>query len=184
MTGVNIFKMITNIDTTIFLFLNGLTGKYFFLDSLFFFLASATPFLVIIFLVFFFIKDRKKNGLFVVKSLFAGFFSKYVVVEPLRHFFPRIRPFQILEEVNLILPYKESFSMPSGYASFLFATSVIIYFHNKKAGVVMLVVSFISVLSRVVSGVHYPLDIVAGALVGLVVAILTNEVVEKIKAKK
>jgi len=74
--------------------------------------------------------------------------------------------------------------MPSGYASFLFATSVIIYFHNKKAGVVMLVVSFISVLSRVVSGVHYPLDIVAGALVGLVVAILTNEVVEKIKAKK
>ncbi len=176
--------MITNIDNTIFLFLNGITGKYFFLDSLFFFFASATPFLVIIFLVFLFINNRKKNGLFVAKSLFAGFFSKYAVVEPLRHFFPRIRPFQVLEEVNLILPYKESFSMPSGHTSFLFAVSVIIYFHNKKAGVAMLVVSFVSVFSRVVSGVHYPLDVVAGALIGLIVAILTNEVVEKIKSKK
>ncbi|MCF7845517.1 MAG: phosphatase PAP2 family protein [Candidatus Pacebacteria bacterium] len=172
--------MIVEIDNSITLFLNGFTGNYFFLDSLFFFLASVTPFVFVIFLLFLFINNRKKNGLFVVESLFAGLFSKYAVVEPLRHFFPRIRPFQVLEEVNLILPYKESFSMPSGHASFLFAISVVVYLHNKKAGIAVLAISFLSVLSRVICGTHYFLDIIAGALIGLVVAILTNEVMKKL----
>ncbi|MEA2092665.1 MAG: phosphatase PAP2 family protein [Patescibacteria group bacterium] len=172
--------MIIEIDNSITLFLNGFTGSYFFLDSLFYFFASVTPFVFVIFLLFLFINDRKKNGLFVVESFFAGLFSKYAVVEPLRYFFPRIRPFQVLEEVNLILPYKESFSMPSGHASFLFAISVVIYLHNKKAGIAVLAISSFSILSRVVCGMHYFLDVIAGALIGLVVAILTNEIIKKI----
>jgi undecaprenyl-diphosphatase len=176
--------MITNIDTTIFLFLNSFTGKSFYLDFFFFLFAFVFPLVVFLLILFFLFRNIKKNRSFVTESLFAGFFAKYGVVEPLRYFFPRTRPFEVLEQVNLILPHKESFSMPSGCSAFLFAISTVIYFHNKKVGVVMLIFSFVSVFSRVVSGMSYSLDVVAGGLVGLIVAVLTNGVMEKIRAKK
>jgi undecaprenyl-diphosphatase len=172
-----------NIDKTIFLFLNQFTEINFYLDFLFYFFASVLPYLFIFAIFLFFIRNIKKNTWFSFSALFAGFFARYVLVEVVRYFFPRTRPFLMLEEVKLLLPYKESMSFPSGHTAFLFGIATITYFYNKKIGIFLYVLSFFGGLSRVVMGIHWPADVFVGALVGLVAGILVNETITIIKKR-
>ena len=45
-----------------------------------------------------------------------------------------------------------------------------IYFYNKKWGIVFFVAAILMALARIVAGVHYPLDILGGAAVGILSA--------------
>ncbi len=171
------------IDKTIYLFFNGFTEKTFYLDFFFYFFASLLPYLIIAFFGYFLLRNWRKNAFFVGEVFFAAFFARYGLVELLRYLFPRIRPFQVLEEANLLLPYKESMSFPSGHTAFIFAIATIVYFYNKKIGYFLLGISLIGAIGRVYLGIHWPTDVFAGALVGVLSAIIVSEVVILIKKK-
>ena len=53
----------------------------------------------------------------------------------------------------------------------LFALSWGIFIYDRKAGSIMLVISTIMSFSRVYVGIHYPLDILGGAALALVIAL-------------
>jgi len=100
-----------------------------------------------------------------------------VIVELIRWIWQRPRPF-VQNNVNLLLTHNAS-AFPSGHAAFFFAVSTIVYFYNKKAGILFFIASFLICLARVFSGIHWPLDILAGAIVG----VLSGWVVHKILKK-
>ncbi len=171
-----------NIEKIITLFLNNFTGKYFFLDSLIYFLAQVLPFLLLFFLIYLLARSWKRNLWIVGGALFAGIFARYVLVEAVRRIVPRLRPFHLLtEEINLILPYKESLSFPSGHISFFFAVSTVIYLENRKMGIVFYCLSFVMGISRVFAGMHWPLDVLVGALLGIIVGIFVEELIRYFK---
>ncbi len=78
----------------------------------------------------------------------------------------RDRPFVQLPECNCVIEPSDKFSMPSGHtaAAFLMA-GLISYFYSEYMMLVYLWAVAIG-MSRVVLGVHYPSDILAGALLG------------------
>lgn len=78
----------------------------------------------------------------------------------------RDRPFVQLPECHSVIEPSDKFSMPSGHtaAAFLMA-GLISYFYIEYTLLVYLWASAIG-MSRVVLGVHYPSDILAGALLG------------------
>ncbi len=78
----------------------------------------------------------------------------------------RDRPFVRLPECNSVIEPSDKFSMPSGHtaAAFLMA-GLISYFYAEYMLLVYLWAVAIG-MSRVVLGVHYPSDILAGALLG------------------
>lgn len=80
----------------------------------------------------------------------------------------RPRPFTFLENVNLLISKSpESKSFPSDHATLAFAIAVsLILSGEKKWGTVALVAAAFVALGRVYVGVHFPLDIFAGALLG------------------
>jgi undecaprenyl-diphosphatase len=85
----------------------------------------------------------------------------------LKHLFKRQRPCDLFGNLTAHLTPSDKFSLPSGHtaAAFLMA-SLIAYFYPSVSVLVYCWATTIG-LSRVLLGVHYPTDIMAGALLGL-----------------
>lgn len=92
----------------------------------------------------------------------------------LKELFARPRPFEAYPDVELLVPTPSGWSFPSSHAATFAAAAAILwrrYAHPAaRAGVTVLGV-LIS-CSRVYVGVHYPLDILGGAALGLFTAAL------------
>lgn len=83
----------------------------------------------------------------------------------------RPRPFAA-HEVNLLFYHPSDSSLPSNPATASFALAVAVWLTHRRAGAALLVLATIWSLARVYCGVHYPLDIVAGAVLGALAAYL------------
>lgn len=162
-----------NLDIYIFSQINNLALKYLWLDTLAIFLAKYLPYLLVAVLVLFLIKDFKKYWKMVGIAFSAVIFSG-IIVQLIRFIWYQPRPF-IADQVNLLLSHSPTGSFPSGHAAFFFALSTIIYFQNKKAGILFLFASLLIGLSRVFSGLHWPSDILAGIILGIFSAWLINK---------
>lgn len=97
--------------------------------------------------------------------------STLVAVKLVRYLLFRPRPFVSLDIKSLIY-HKNSSSFPSQHSSSAFVIAASVLYVYYPLGIISLVVAFITGLSRVMVGVHYPSDIIVGALMGLTFAIL------------
>lgn len=81
----------------------------------------------------------------------------------------RPRPIETIADLRIILAPPNFPSYPSGHASCAFAFAVLVGLRRRKAwywGLGLLAASIIA-LSRIYLGMHYPSDIVAGAILGI-----------------
>ena len=79
----------------------------------------------------------------------------------------RERPFVSLEGVNLLIdqPFFAK-SFPSDHTTLAFAVAVSILMVNRRLGIPALMVAVVVGLSRIFVGVHFPLDVLVGAILG------------------
>jgi len=82
----------------------------------------------------------------------------------------RPRPYQVRQEINMAAMPLDKFSFPSGHTLHAVLFSVIALNYYPQLSVILLPFTFMVGLSRVVLGLHYPSDVVAGALIGSTVA--------------
>lgn len=168
-------------DYLIFQKLNSFVGRWPLLDSFAVFCAEYLGYVLVFILFIFFLKDSKKYKPILIKSLLAAIFSRFIVTEIIRFFWERPRPF-VENSVNLLLEHSASPSFPSGHAAFFFGFSAMVYFHDKKTGIMFLIASFFVSIFRVYGGIHWPSDILAGALIGIISAYFINKIFSKIKS--
>ena len=83
----------------------------------------------------------------------------------------RPRPFVRYPEPKVLVPRPHDASFPSGHAATSFAAATILSFAFPKAAPAFLILAAAVAYSRVYVGVHYPLDVIAGAALGAAVAI-------------
>lgn len=107
--------------------------------------------------------------LIIITDQFSSFF--------LKNLFERIRPCNVLPDVNVLTGCTGSFSFPSSHAVNNFG--VAIYFGKLYPKYKWLLISIASIvaLSRPYVGVHYPSDIIGGALIGGIIGYLISLVV-------
>ena len=110
----------------------------------------------------------------VVSTLIA----RYAVTELVRLAYHRPRPFSALSVQQLLT--NDAWSFPSGHAAFFFALATVAYLYNKKWGIAFLIAAILIGLARIAAGIHYPSDILGGALIGIGVAYATFYIAHKI----
>ena len=160
-------------DLYLFNLINQFALRCFWFDFLAIVLAEFLPYFLIIALIIFSLKDYKKYSKIVIEALVAAFFARFALVSFIRWVLPRARPF-VNNNVNLLFEHQGS-SFPSGHAAFFFALSTIIYFYNKKIGALFFLTSILIVLARIFSGIHWPSDILAGAIVGIISGLVIKQ---------
>ena len=169
-------------DYLIFQQINNLALKNFYVDEIAIFLASFLPYVLIGILFILLIKNFKEYYKIVTQAFISGIFARFIIVEIIRFTWDRPRPF-ITNSVNLLINHSPSSSFPSGHATFFFAISTLIYLHNKKIGILFLIASSLISISRVFCGIHWPADILAGALVGILSALVIKKIFGKFFSK-
>lgn len=173
------------IDIAIFYFFNNLAEQSRVFDTLVIFLAEYFQYLLIaiFLLLLFFSKYAKpeKLRLFWV-TVISIIVARFGAAELIRFFYHRPRPF-ITYQVHRLL-FENEWSFPSGHSAFFFAMATAICIYNKKWGIGFFLAAIFMNISRIIAGVHYPTDIIGGAIIGMAVAYIVFYFAEKIKPKE
>ncbi len=156
-----------------FRFINNLAGHSVWLDRFMIFAADQMGYvLIVLVLILFWNKDYFKNVILV--SWGSAIVARLVFVGLMRYLIYSPRPFLVLENVNKLMNHQFESSFPSGHATFYFALATGVYLYNKKIGRIYLVLAGLVGFARVFVSVHWPLDILAGAVLGVVTAVLVK----------
>jgi undecaprenyl-diphosphatase len=97
----------------------------------------------------------------------------------------RPRPCLVIEGVRLILPCPATFSMPSGHAFSSFAFAVPLWYLTRRFmetwwRIFPLFLAGMIAFSRIYLGVHYPTDVLVGALLGATIGLALSLTYEAI----
>ncbi len=102
-----------------------------------------------------------------------------ILSETLKLVFARTRPFEALTDVHTLdwdgLTSASGFSFPSGHAVRAFAVGFyLLYSSQWRFRIPALVVPILISLSRVYLGLHWPSDILGGAIIGVAIAVIVR----------
>ncbi len=92
----------------------------------------------------------------------------------LKNLVERIRPYESVEGLKLLVHRASDWSFPSGHASSSFAAAVVFYRCLKKKwlGVCALILAALIAFSRLYVAIHYPTDVIIGGAIGALVGFL------------
>lgn len=165
----------------VFLFLNNLSHSVLLFDWFVIFCAQYLPYLIIVsaFLYIFFHRSWQR-GSGEVLVIFTCALLAYVIASTIKHVYLYDRPFIFFTDiVPLISSDSPHGSFPSGHATFFMALAIAFMYYHPKLGKLYLLGALLIGLSRIIAGVHWPLDIVAGYLLGGAVAFSVHGVINK-----
>ena len=164
----------TSVDYRLFQTINGLAGTHPVLDLVMIACAKYSPFVYALVLVALWLtwSHRVQRGAFLagVSALIALGIGQIVGA-----LFPRERPY-LVHHVNLLITRSPDTSFPSDHATLAFAVGVMVWQFNRRLGVALLLFAVLTAFARVFVGVHYPSDVLGGAVLGTVVSLLVAAV--------
>ena len=106
-----------------------------------------------------------------------------VICEGLSRKINRDRPFVAISEVKQLIEHGADPSFPSSHMSVMAAIAVALWFRNRNLGIITFVLATISGLARIGAGIHYPSDILVGALIGTAIAVLSHRFTKELRLR-
>ncbi len=163
-----------NFNSLLFSFIHGFSGRNFLIDSAGVLTAQYLPYMIglVFFGLVFSQKGWRGKSFLLIEAVIAVILSRGIITEAIRFFYYSPRPFEALHFQSLIP--ESGGSLPSGHMAFFFALATIIYFYNKRWGIWYFLLSAIIGIARIFAGVHWPTDIIAGAVLGIACGALVH----------
>ena len=126
-------------------------------------------------------KSKRTCGLSILAGLlfhllFINLFLKKVTA--------RLRPFQVNESFPLLITAPTDYSFPSGHTGGAFIAATILLHYDKRLGIPVLILAIMIAFSRLYLYVHYPSDVIAGAIIGILLGRIAIALTEKFLNKQ
>lgn len=166
------FNQIFSIDQSVLFSLNNFLSQHStpFLDK--FFSEYLIYLLPLILIILWFVSAKSKKV--ALRAFFAAILAWPILANIIGHLVNRARPFESAGVKELIF-HRPDYSFPSDHAAAIFAITFSLWFSgDKKLGWFVLIIGLLISIFRVATGIHWPSDILAGLVIGLVAAYLID----------
>ncbi|MBU2575620.1 phosphatase PAP2 family protein [Patescibacteria group bacterium] len=130
-------------------------------------------------LVFFVVKKKSVHPVRTLLFLFVAATLAYALNFIIGYLFFRQRPFEALGLDPLIDVAYPKKSFPSDHAAVVFSAGAYIFLRYKKIAYFLIALALFVSIGRVLAGVHYVSDVLAGAVVGIGSALAVIYILEK-----
>ena len=122
------------------------------------------------------LKKHRKTGLGMAFALALGFVICNLTLKPL---VGRMRPHDFQLEhfgitVKLLVEGLHDYSFPSGHTIASIEAAAVILLNNRKMGIPAMLLALLIAFSRLYLYVHYPTDVIASLILGVVIALIAN----------
>lgn len=108
--------------------------------------------------------------------MIIAFIGNLIIINlGLKNIVDRTRPYEYVKRLELLVPKVGNASFPSGHSSYAatFATIILFMGKSKSLRVFTLVLAILISFSRLYLHVHFPSDVLAGIILGIVIGILS-----------
>jgi len=163
-------------DYDIFRSINDFTSRHDGIEDVLSFLAQDLQYIFVVLLAVFFLLPAKwaspnlRRGV-IAAAVAAG--VALLVAHGITILWDRPRPFVAHpHSTHLLISHASDASFPSDHATGAFAIAVSLLLRSRMAGWIALVFAVVAAFARVAVGVHYPSDVLGGALIGTAAALL------------
>ncbi len=109
-----------------------------------------------------------------VKMMLALLLSGFIGEILVKHIVARVRPTKFLLQEEMLIKEPITYSFPSGHTSSSFAASCILASYFGSLSIPAFVFAVLMGFSRVYLRVHYPTDVLAGAVLGSLCSLIVN----------
>lgn len=169
------FETVQNFDIHIIKFIDQIVFHPL-LDSLmviFTFLGEIGWFWIVLAIILLISKKYRETGVVTGLALALSALLAELII---KNCVQRLRPFRIIEDIQLIIAAPSGFSFPSGHSSASIAAAFAICFYskNKTLSVISLIVALLIAFSRLYLKVHFLTDVMTGIILGFVWALLAS----------
>lgn len=125
----------------------------------------------------------RRVGAAVAMALVLSLICTNMILKPLVQ---RTRPWLVVEGLTALVAEHDMNSFPSGHTSAALAAAAACWgtLSKKKARSAVLTLAVIMGLSRLYVGVHYPSDVLAGALVGIFCGFMSCRILSWVEKRK
>ena len=124
----------------------------------------------------------RKSGMVLLTALLADLVICNVILKPT---IQRIRPFDVITDIELLVKRPLDYSFPSGHTAASFTSVMALYLAGeKKLWIPALVLAVLIAFSRLYLYVHYPTDVLGGVIIGVISGALGYWLVQKAEESK
>lgn len=117
-----------------------------------------------------FFRSKRICAVNILIFLALGAVLANLIIKPL---VARDRPCWIMEDIPLLIAVPHDFSFPSGHTLHSVGVALVIFLYDKRIGIPSLILAALIAFSRLYLFVHFPSDVLGGALIGAALAVGT-----------
>ena len=133
---------------------------------------------IVLAVVLLILPKTRKAGIIVAAALLMDLILCNLI---LKNLVARVRPYDVNTAIAILIKKPLDFSFPSGHTAASFAAMTALFLAKmKKAWIAALVLAVLIAFSRLYFYVHYPTDVLGGAIVGILSGIIGYAIVEKL----